>query len=47
MQTQRLETTLRVPVGQPTLIGGMTFAGSEGKNSHLYLFITAKVQTAQ
>lgn len=44
VQTQRLETTLRVPVGQPTLIGGMTFAGSEGKNSHLYLFITAKVQ---
>lgn len=43
LQTQRLETTLRIPVGQATLIGGMTFAG-EGKNSHLYLFITAKVQ---
>lgn len=44
LQTQRLETTLRVPVGQPTLIGGMTFAGAEGKNANLYLFITAKVQ---
>lgn len=44
VQTQRIETTLRVPVGQPTLIGGMTFAGTEGKNSHLYLFITANVQ---
>ncbi len=44
LQTQRLETTLRLPVGQPTLIGGMTFASAEGKNSHLYLFITAKVQ---
>jgi hypothetical protein len=44
LQTQRLETTLRLPVGQPTLIGGMTFAGAEGKTAHLYLFITAKVQ---
>jgi hypothetical protein len=44
LQTQRLETTLRVPVGQPTLIGGMTFTAAEGKSSHLYLFITAKVQ---
>lgn len=44
LQTQRLETTLRVPVGLPTLIGGMTFSAAEGKNSHLYLFITTKVQ---
>jgi hypothetical protein len=44
VQTQRLETTLRLPVGEPTLIGGMTFAGPDGKSSHLYLFITAKVQ---
>jgi pyruvoyl-dependent arginine decarboxylase (PvlArgDC) len=44
LQSQRLETTLRLPVGQPTLIGGMTFAGAEGKNGNLYLFITAKVQ---
>ena len=44
VQTQRLETTLRIPVGQPTLIGGMTFVGAEGKNANLYLFITAKVQ---
>lgn len=44
LQTQRLETTLRMPVGQPTLIGGMTFGAAEGRSSHLYLFITAKVQ---
>jgi hypothetical protein len=44
LQTQRLETTLRVPVGQPTLIGGMTFVGQEGKSANLYLFINAKVQ---
>ncbi|WP_425618448.1 hypothetical protein NA78x_002153 [Anatilimnocola sp. NA78] len=44
LQTQRLETTLRVPVGQPTLIGGMTFASATGDSAHLYLFITAHVQ---
>lgn len=44
LQTQRLETTLRIATGQPTLVGGMTFATAEGKSTHLYLFITASVQ---
>ena len=44
LQTQRLATTLRVPVGKPSLIGGMTFATEGGGPANLYLFITASVQ---
>jgi hypothetical protein len=42
LATQTLSTTLRVPVGRPTLIGGMTFEKPGGAN--LYLFLTAHVQ---
>ena len=44
LQTQRLATTLRVPVGKPSLIGGMTFATEGEGPANLYLFITASVQ---
>jgi hypothetical protein len=44
VQTQRLATTLRVPVGKPSLIGGMTFATEGDGPANLYLFITASVQ---
>jgi hypothetical protein len=44
MQTQRLATTLRIPVGRPALIGGMTFAAEGEGPANLYLFVTASVQ---
>jgi hypothetical protein len=44
LQTQRLATTLRVPVGRPALIGGMTFATEGEGPANLYLFVTASVQ---
>ena len=44
LQTQRLATTLRVPVGKPSLIGGMTFATDGEGPANLYLFVTASVQ---
>ena len=44
LQSQRLATTLRVPVGKPSLIGGMTFAAEGEGPANLYLFITASVQ---
>ena len=44
LQSQRLSTTLRIPVGQPTLVGGMTFAASGTGGANLYLFVTAHVQ---
>ena len=44
LESQRLSTTLRIPVDMPTLIGGMTF-GSGGENpANLYLFLTASVR---
>jgi hypothetical protein len=45
LMTHRLSTTLRVPVGQPTLIGGITFE-SEPKPGEpsLYLFVKIAVQ---
>lgn len=44
LQTQRLATTLRLPVGRPSLIGGMTFATDGEGPANLYLFVTASVQ---
>lgn len=44
LQSQRLATTLRVPVGKPSLIGGMTFTTEGEGPANLYLFITASVQ---
>ena len=44
LQTQRLATTLRIPVGKPSLIGGMTFATDGEGPANLYLFVTANVQ---
>lgn len=41
--TQRLSTTLRLPVGRPMLVGGMTFEGQPTPNT-LYLFVKAAVQ---
>lgn len=43
MLTQRLSTTLRVPVGRPTLVGGMSFEG-QAAPSTLYLFVRVSVQ---
>jgi hypothetical protein len=44
LQSQRLSTTLRIPVDMPTLIGGMTFARVEDSRANLYLFLTASVR---
>ncbi len=44
LQSQRLSTTLRIPVGRPMLIGGMTFSRSAASDPNLYLFVTARVQ---
>ena len=45
LNVQRLSTTLRVPVGQPYLVGGMTFSGSgQEVASDLYLFVEVAVQ---
>jgi hypothetical protein len=43
--TQRLSTTLRVPVDRPTMIGGMTFETDEVEGKpNLYLFVVVSVQ---
>jgi hypothetical protein len=43
--THRLSTTLRVPVGHPMLIGGMTFDGKpQAGEPNLYLFVTVAIQ---
>ena len=44
MPTQRLETALRVPLGEPVLVGGMTFpesgaADNLGSSRQLYLIL--------
>ncbi|HUE73031.1 MAG TPA: hypothetical protein VMP01_19255 [Pirellulaceae bacterium] len=44
LESQRLSTTLRIPVDTPTLIGGMTFAGDGESKANLYLFLTASVR---
>ena len=44
VQSQRLATTLRVPVGRPMLIGGMTFRQFAPEDPSLYLFLRAHVQ---
>lgn len=44
VQSQRLSTTLRIPVGRPMLIGGMTFSASDTRDPNLYLFVIARVQ---
>ncbi|HEX5104058.1 MAG TPA: hypothetical protein VFV87_09625 [Pirellulaceae bacterium] len=44
LASQRLSTTLRIPTGRPTLVGGMTFSGAGGGEANLYLFLTARVQ---
>ncbi len=41
--TQRLSTTVRIPLGLPTLIGGMTFPGRDDHRA-LYLFVEATAQ---
>jgi hypothetical protein len=43
LQSQRLSTTLRIPVGRPMLIGGMTFSAGRAE-PNLYLFLTPHVQ---
>ena len=43
--TQRLSTTLRVPVGKAMLVGGMTFEGQPtAQDPNLYLFVTVAIQ---
>lgn len=42
LQSQRISTTLRVPVQQVTLVGGMTFGAAENRN--LYLFVQGSIQ---
>jgi hypothetical protein len=44
VQSQRLATTLRIPVGRPMLIGGMTFRQFAPEDPSLYLFLTTHVQ---
>jgi hypothetical protein len=45
LMNQRLSTTLRIPVGQPALVGGMTFESEPGPGEpNLYLFVEATVQ---
>lgn len=39
--TQQLSTTLRVPLGQPVLVGGMTSDPSQADSSRLYLIVEA------
>jgi hypothetical protein len=42
IQSQRVSTTLRIPVGRPTLVGGMTFP-AQPSGANLYLFVSAVV----
>jgi hypothetical protein len=44
VESQRISTTLRIPVGRPTLVGGMTFHTKAAEEPNLYLFVTAIVQ---
>ena len=44
LSSQRLSTTLRIPVDTPTLVGGMTFGGDDAAPANLYLFLTATVR---
>ena len=45
VSTQRLSTTLRMPVGKPMLVGGMTFEGQPtAQDPNLYLFVTVAIQ---
>ena len=44
LQSQRLSTTLRIPVDTPTLIGGMTFGEGGDGPANLYLFLSASVR---
>ncbi|MEX2173221.1 MAG: hypothetical protein WD872_02595 [Pirellulaceae bacterium] len=44
LDSQRLSTTVRMPVGRPMLVGGMTFAAPGADNPNLYLFLTTHVQ---
>lgn len=45
LMNQRLSTTLRLPVGRPVLVGGMTFESKPAPGDpNLYLFVEATVQ---
>ncbi len=45
LAVQRFSTTLRVPVGEPMLVGGMTFSSRpQPGEANLYLFVKAAVQ---
>jgi hypothetical protein len=44
VRTQQISTTLRLPVGQPTLVGGMTFNATAADDPNLYLFVTGRAQ---
>lgn len=45
LAVQRFSTTLRVPVGQPMLVGGMTFSSlPKPGEPNLYLFVKTSVQ---
>jgi len=45
LSVQRFSTTLRVPVGEPMLVGGMTFSSLPKRGEpNLYLFVTTSVQ---
>jgi hypothetical protein len=44
LHSQQLSTTLRIPVGNPALVGGMTFLSGGANEPNLYLFLTAHVQ---
>jgi hypothetical protein len=44
LRSQRMSTTIRIPVDRPTLVGGMTFALAAADDPNLYLFLTTHVQ---
>ncbi|MBI3467323.1 MAG: hypothetical protein HY000_30305 [Planctomycetes bacterium] len=43
LTVQQLSTTLRVPIGQPVLVGGMTLHPEQDNGARLYLFVQAIV----
>lgn len=51
MPTQQLATTLRIPLGKPMLVGGLTLdpteGGSDGERKQLYLVIQANIADSE
>jgi mRNA interferase MazF len=43
MPTQQFAATMRVPIGRPVLIGGITLAPTDGQSKELYLVIQTSI----